>query len=76
MVPPVKVSVDKDTHLAHTLDISVAARLEAPRTQVQPGTIVVPNVPRSDRDAAFFEEGSRFGLSMGEGCSFHGASSA
>jgi hypothetical protein len=41
MVLPVKVSIDKVTHLAHTLDISpTGARLGALRTQLQPGMII------------------------------------
>ena len=41
MVLPVKFSVDKVTHLAHTVDItSRGALLGALRTQLQPGTII------------------------------------
>lgn len=42
MVLPVKISVDKVTHLAHTVDITTTgARLGALRTQLQPGMIVI-----------------------------------
>jgi len=38
MVLPVKVSIDNDTHLAHTVDITPrGAQLGALRTQLQPG---------------------------------------
>ena len=41
MVLPVKISVDKVTHLAHTVDITTTgARLGALRTQLQPGMII------------------------------------
>jgi hypothetical protein len=41
MVLPVKVSVDKITHLAHTVDITTTgARLGALRTQLQPGMTI------------------------------------
>jgi hypothetical protein len=41
MVLPIKVSVDKVTHLAHTVDITPrGARLGALRTQLQPGMII------------------------------------
>jgi hypothetical protein len=41
MVLPVKVSVDKVTHLAHTLDItSTGARLVAYQTPLQSGMII------------------------------------
>jgi hypothetical protein len=41
MVLPVKVSVDKVTGLAHTVDITPSgARLGALRTQLQPGTVI------------------------------------
>jgi hypothetical protein len=41
MVLPVKVSIDKVTHLAHTIDIAdTGARLGGLRTQLQPGMIV------------------------------------
>src|SRR3984893_10366587 len=41
MVLPVKVSIDKVTHLAHTIDIThTGARLGALRTQLQPGMII------------------------------------
>jgi hypothetical protein len=41
MVLPVKVSIDKVPHLAHTLDISpTGARLSVHGTQLQPGMII------------------------------------
>src|SRR5438552_8854605 len=41
MVLPVKVSIDNDTHLAHTVDITPrGAQLGALRTQLQPGAII------------------------------------
>ncbi|HMJ23581.1 MAG TPA: hypothetical protein VK513_16820 [Terriglobales bacterium] len=41
MVLPVKVSIDKVTHLAHTIDITpTGARLGAVRTHLQPGMII------------------------------------
>ena len=41
MVLPVKVSVDRVTHLAHTVDITPrGARLGALRTQLKPGMII------------------------------------
>jgi hypothetical protein len=41
MVLPVKVSVDKVTHLAHTIDItSTGARLVAYQTPLHPGMII------------------------------------
>jgi hypothetical protein len=41
MVLPVKVSVDKVTHLAHTVDITpTGARLVAYRMPLQPGMII------------------------------------
>jgi hypothetical protein len=41
MVLSVKVSIDKVTHLAHTVDITATgARLGALRTQLQPGMII------------------------------------
>jgi len=41
MVLPVKVSIDKVTHLAHTIDITPSgARLGAVRTHLQPGMII------------------------------------
>ena len=52
MVLPVKVSVDKVTHLAHTVNISpTGARLGALRTQLQPGMIV--SLQRSSKKAEF-----------------------
>ena len=41
MVLPVKVTLGKDNHLAHTVDIAATgARLGGLRTQLQPGTII------------------------------------
>ena len=52
MVLPVKVSVDKLTHLAHTVDItSTGARLGALRTQLQPGMII--SLQRGSKKAQF-----------------------
>jgi hypothetical protein len=52
MVLPVKISVNKETLLAHTLDISHnGARLGALRTELQPGTIV--NLRRGPKRANF-----------------------
>jgi hypothetical protein len=53
MVLSVKVSIDKVTHLAHTVDITpTGARINcAHLTQVQPGTIIV--VQRGSRKAEF-----------------------
>jgi hypothetical protein len=52
MVLPVKVSVDKVTHLAHTVNISpTGARLGALRTQLQPGMII--SLQRSSKKAEF-----------------------
>jgi hypothetical protein len=40
MVLPIKVSIDKVTHLAHTVDITPSgARIVAYRTPLQPGMI-------------------------------------
>jgi hypothetical protein len=53
MVLSIKVSVDKLTHLAHTVDITPteARKNCARRTQVQPGTTIV--VQRGSRKAEF-----------------------
>src|ERR1700680_2540668 len=52
MVLPVKVSIDKATHLAHTLDITPrGARLGALRTQLKPGTIIT--LQRGTKKAEF-----------------------
>ncbi len=53
MVLSVKVSVDKVTHVAHTVDITpTGARINcAHLTQVQPGTIIV--VQRGSKKAEF-----------------------
>jgi hypothetical protein len=52
MVLPVKVSVDKVTGLAHTVDITPSgARLSALRTQLQPGMII--SLQRGARKAEF-----------------------
>ena len=52
MVLPVKVLVDKVTHLAHTVDITPAgARLGALRTQLQPGLII--SLQRGSKKAEF-----------------------
>jgi hypothetical protein len=53
MVLSVKVSIDKITHLAHTVDItSTGARINCVHlTQVQPGTIIL--VQRASRKAEF-----------------------
>ena len=52
MVLPVKISVDKVTHLAHTVDITTSgARLGALRTQLQPGMIV--SLQRGSKKAEF-----------------------
>ena len=52
MVLPVKISVDKVTHLAHTVDITTTgARLGALRTQLQPGMIV--SLQRGAKKAEF-----------------------
>jgi hypothetical protein len=41
MVLPIKVSIEKVTHLAHTVDIAPSgARIVAHRTPLQPGTII------------------------------------
>jgi len=52
MVLPVKVSVDRVTGLAHTVDITPSgARLGALRTELQPGTII--NLQRGAKKAEF-----------------------
>jgi hypothetical protein len=52
MVLPVKVSIDKANHLAHTIDITkVGARLGALRTQLQPGAII--GLQRGSKKAKF-----------------------
>src|SRR5437879_6904247 len=52
MVLPVKVSIDNDTHLAHTVDITPrGAQLGALRTQLQPGAII--HLQRGSKKAKF-----------------------
>jgi hypothetical protein len=52
MVLPVKVFVDQETHLAHTVDITESgARLGALRTKLQPGTII--SLQRGSQRAKF-----------------------
>ena len=52
MVLPVKVSVDKVTHLAHTVDITTTgAQLGGLRTQLQPGMII--SLQRGSKKAEF-----------------------
>jgi hypothetical protein len=52
MVLPVKISIDKETLLAHTLDISNnGARLGALRTELKPGAVV--SVRRGQNKANF-----------------------
>ena len=52
MVLPVKVSVDKVTHLAHTVDItSTGARLVAYQTPLQSGMII--GLQRGPKKAEF-----------------------
>jgi hypothetical protein len=52
MVLPVKISIDKDTHLAHTVDITPrGAQLGALRTQLQPGAII--HLQRGSKKAKF-----------------------
>jgi hypothetical protein len=52
MVLPVKVSIDRETLLAHTLDIShTGARLGALRQQLQPGMVV--SLRRGSKKADF-----------------------
>lgn len=52
MVLPVKISIDKDTQLAHTVDITPSgAELGALRTRLQPGAII--HLQRGSRKAKF-----------------------
>lgn len=52
MVLPVKVSIEKVTHLIHTLDITpTGARLGALRTELQPGAII--KLQRGSKKAKF-----------------------
>jgi len=52
MVLPVKVSIDRATHLAHTVDITAAgARLGGLRAELQSGMIV--ELQRGSRKAKF-----------------------
>ena len=52
MVLPVKVSVDKVTHLAHTVEITITgAQLGGLRTQLQPGMII--SLQRGSKKAEF-----------------------
>jgi hypothetical protein len=52
MVLPVKVCLDKDTHLVHTIDIACSgARLGGLREQLRPGTIVT--IQRGSNKAKF-----------------------
>jgi hypothetical protein len=52
MILPVKVSIDQNTHLAHTVDITGAgARVGGLRTQLQPGMVV--DLQRGSRKAKF-----------------------
>ena len=52
MVLPVKVSLDKVTHLAHTIDIThTGARLGALRTQLETGMII--SLQRGSKKAKF-----------------------
>ena len=52
MVLPVKVTIDKATYLAHTVDIThTGARLGALRTQLQPGMII--SLQRGSKKAKF-----------------------
>jgi hypothetical protein len=52
MVLPVKVSIDKVTHLAHTIDIThTGARIGALRTPLQPGMII--SLERGSKKAKF-----------------------
>ncbi len=49
---PVKVFIDQDTHLAHTVDITEnGARLGALRTRLQPGTVI--SLQRGSQRAKF-----------------------
>jgi hypothetical protein len=52
MVLSVKVTIEKGTHLAHTVDITPeGARLGALRTKLQPGTII--SLQRGSKKAKF-----------------------
>jgi hypothetical protein len=52
MVLPVKVTIDRVTYLAHTIDIThTGARLGALRTQLQPGMII--SLRRGSKKAKF-----------------------
>jgi hypothetical protein len=52
MVLPVKVTIEKGTHLAHTVDITpTGARLGALRTKLQPGMII--SLQRGSKKAKF-----------------------
>jgi hypothetical protein len=52
MVLPVKVTIEKGTYLAHTVDITPrGARLGALRTKLQPGTII--SLQRGSKKAKF-----------------------
>jgi hypothetical protein len=52
MVLPVKVTIERVTHLAHTVDITpTGARLGALRTQLQPGAII--SLQRGSKKAKF-----------------------
>jgi len=52
MVLPIKMCIDKDSHLVHTIDIgSTGARLGALREQLRPGTIVT--LQRGSKKAKF-----------------------
>src|SRR5450759_1682534 len=70
MVLPVKVSVDKVTHLAHTVDISTTgAQLGGLRTQLQPGMII--SLQRGSKKAeysAFFDPRCKLMIIPGCNC--------
>ena len=52
MVLPVKVSIDKVTHLAHTIDITpTGGRIGGLRTELQPGMII--SLQRGSNKAKF-----------------------
>src|SRR5437667_12670642 len=52
MVLPVKVSIDNDTHLAHTVDITPrGAQLGALRTQLQPEPSYICSADRKRRSS-------------------------
>jgi hypothetical protein len=58
MVLPVKILIDKVTHLAHTLDITtIGARLGTLRTQLKPGAII--SLQRGSTKAEFRVQWSR-----------------